>query len=54
MLKQTNEGNLKTTFILLPIPFILFVSKSNVNNNALVFALHITPWFQIGFNWRLK
>jgi len=52
MIKQTAKGELNTTFYLLPIPFVLFVSVSDIGGDAVVYALHITPWFEIGFNWR--
>ena len=48
------EGKLKTTVYMWPIPIILFVSKSEINDQAIVYALHFTPWFEIGYNRRLK
>jgi len=45
------SGNLETKFWWI-IPFIVGVSKNNVNNKAMVYAIHITPFLEIGFNWK--
>lgn len=45
------KGNIETKFFWL-IPFVIGFSKSNVNNKANVYALHITPFLEIGFNWK--
>ena len=47
------KGTIDTKFWWI-IPIIFGVSKSNVDNKAYVFALHITPLFEIGFNWKHK
>jgi len=47
------KGGIKTYFWWIIIP-IIGISKSNISNKATVYALHITPFFQIGFNWRKK
>jgi hypothetical protein len=47
------KGNIETKFFWI-IPIILGVSKSNIDNKANVYALHITPLFEIGFNWKYK
>jgi hypothetical protein len=47
------KGGIKTYFWWIIIP-IIAISKSNISNKATVYALHITPFFQIGFNWRKK
>lgn len=49
--KQQYTGQLTTTFIWL-IPPLLMVSRSVIDPGAVVYALHITPFFEIGFNWR--
>jgi len=43
------KGKIETKFFWI-IPIILGVSISNVDNKANVYALHITPLFEIGFN----
>jgi hypothetical protein len=48
---QKYKGSIETRFWWI-IPFIFGISKSNVNNDANVYALHITPLFEIGFNWK--
>ncbi len=48
---QKFTGNLETKFIWI-IPILLGISKNNINGKAMVYALHITPFFEIGFNWR--
>jgi len=51
---QTFKGNLQTNIFQI-IPLLLFVSVSTISNkkpDAKVYAIHITPWFEIGFNWR--
>ena len=45
------KETLETRFFWL-IPFVIGFSKSNVDNKAKVFALHITPFLEIGFNWK--
>jgi hypothetical protein len=45
------NGRLETQFRWV-IPFLIGVSKSNVDNKAKIYALHITPLFEIGFNWK--
>lgn len=47
------EGKIKTDFFWL-LPLIIGFSKSNVDRKANVYALHITPFFEIGFNWKTK
>ncbi len=47
---QKFKGTLETNFYWI-IPILLGVSKTNVNNEAVVYALHITPLFELGFNW---
>jgi hypothetical protein len=50
-----HKGRLETK-VLVIIPFILYVSRSlissliNRESKAYVYALHITPFFEIGFN----
>ncbi len=53
MKKQTYKGHLETHFYWI-IPILLGVSKSNVNNEANVYAVHITPFFEFGFNLKTK
>ncbi len=45
------RGKIETKFFWL-LPLLLGVSKSNIDNKANVYALHITPFFEIGFNWK--
>jgi hypothetical protein len=45
------EGTIKTKFFWI-IPILIGVSKSDIDGKANVYALHITPLFEIGFNWR--
>jgi hypothetical protein len=47
------KGGIKTYFWWL-LPLVIGVSKSRISNKAIVYALHITPFFEIGFNWRVK
>jgi hypothetical protein len=52
------EGKIKTTFFWI-LPLLIGVSKNNISNEANVskanvYALHITPFLEIGFNWRSK
>jgi hypothetical protein len=47
------KGGIKTHFWWIILPLI-GVSKSRISNKAIVYALHITPFFEIGFNWRIK
>jgi len=46
------KGNIETKFWWI-IPIILGLSKSNVDNKAFVYTLHITPLFEIGLNWKI-
>ena len=48
---KTYKGKIETKFFWI-LPFFIGVSKSNVDNKANVYALHITPFFEIGFNWK--
>ncbi len=53
--KWTHKGELETD-ILSIIPFLIYVSRSNISHpgkkgGGLVYALHITPFFTIGVNW---
>jgi hypothetical protein len=50
---QKYYGRIETKFWWI-IPILIGVSKSNVDNKATVYALHITPLFEIGFNWKKK
>jgi len=56
-MRATYNGILKTE-ILMIIPLLLFVSRSTISGKekpqAYVYALHITPWLEIGFNRRVK
>ncbi len=45
------RGKIETKFLWL-LPFIIGVSKSNIDNKETVYALHITPFFEIGINWK--
>jgi len=45
------EGKIETNFSWI-IPMVIGFSKSNVDAKANVYALHITPLFEIGFNWK--
>jgi hypothetical protein len=49
-MKEYN-GTLKTKFQWI-IPLLLGYSVNNIDNKAVVYALHITPFFEIGVNWR--
>ena len=55
MMKHTYNGQLSTKIWMI-IPILLMVSRSTItasdNSKAYVYALHITPWFEVGFNWR--
>jgi hypothetical protein len=44
------EGTIKTNFFWI-IPILIGVSKSDIDGKANVYALHITPLFEIGFNF---
>ena len=46
---QKYSGKLETKFWWI-IPILIGVSKSNVDDKANVYALHITPFFEIGIN----
>ena len=48
---KTYKGNLESIFLWL-IPFVLGVSKNTIDSKAKVFALHITPFLEIGINWK--
>lgn len=48
---KTYSGKIQTKFFWI-IPILIGVSKSNVDNKANVYALHITPLFEIGINWK--
>jgi len=48
---QKYEGKIKTNFFWI-VPLLIGVSKNNVDNKANVYALHITPFLEIGFNWK--
>lgn len=48
---ETYKGNIETNFYWI-LPIFIGVSISNVNNKAKIYALHITPFFEIGFNWK--
>jgi hypothetical protein len=50
---QNYKGTIDTKFWWL-IPFLFGFSKNNVNNQAIVYAVHITPFIEIGINWRKK
>jgi hypothetical protein len=56
-MKQTYTGDITTKFIWV-IPILLGVSESSIDSKSeyvnKVYALHITPLFEIGFNWRKK
>ena len=45
------KGQIDTKFWWIT-PILIGVSKSNVDNKANVYALHITPFLEIGFNWK--
>lgn len=45
------KGSLETKFLWI-IPMLFGISKSNVDNKVNVYALHITPLFEIGLNWK--
>jgi hypothetical protein len=49
---KTYKGNIETRFYWI-IPVLLGVSKSNIDNKAIVYALHITPLLEIGINRKL-
>ena len=46
---QNYKGTIETKFLWI-IPFLIGLSRSNVNNDAFVYALHITPFFEVGIN----
>ena len=50
-MKSTHRVWLESKFLWL-IPFVLGVSKNTIDNKAKVFALHITPFLEIGVNWK--
>lgn len=45
------NGKVETKFLWI-IPILIGVSKSVIDDKAKVFALHITPLFEIGLNWK--
>lgn len=45
------KGEINTKFFWI-IPLLLGVSKSNIDKKANVYALHITPFLEIGINCR--
>lgn len=45
------KGTINTKFWWI-IPILIGISKNNVDNKAIVYTLHITPFFEIGFNWK--
>jgi hypothetical protein len=47
------KGKLDTKFRWI-IPLLIGISKNNVDNKAIVYAIHITPLFEIGLNWKAK
>ena len=55
MKPYTYKGQL-TTKMWMIIPILLMVSRSTItasdDSKAYVYAVHITPWFEFGFNWR--
>lgn len=55
-LQQTADGTAEVTFYLYPIPFLLYFSKTILagnksGNRGIVYGLHITPFFVVGFVW---
>ncbi len=48
-MKQEYNGHIQTIFWIF-IPFVLYVSKSIIDNTVTTYALHITPFFEIGVN----
>ena len=46
-------GEIKTSFRWI-IPLFLGISKSNIDNKANVYSIHITPLFEIGINVKTK
>jgi hypothetical protein len=50
---QQYEGTLKTRFWWV-IPALLGVSVSDVAGKATVLALHLTPWLEVGLNWKKR
>lgn len=49
--KKVYKGCIETSFRWL-VPFLIGVSRNNVDNKANVYALHLTPFLEIGFNWK--
>lgn len=47
------KGYLETKFFWI-LPLVIGFSKSSIDNKAIVFALHITPFFEIGINMKRK
>jgi hypothetical protein len=47
------KGNIETKFYWI-IPILLGVSKNSIDDKANVYALHITPFFEIGVNWKFN
>lgn len=52
-MRQVFRGTIEMRFWWL-IPGLIGCSRSNVNEDALVFAIHITPFFEVGVNWKYK
>ena len=48
---QKYKGKIKTKFWWI-IPILIGVSRNTINKTANVYAIHITPFFEIGFNWK--
>jgi hypothetical protein len=55
MKRHIYNGHLKTELWMI-IPILLMVSRSTItasdDSKAYVYALHITPWLEVGFNRR--
>lgn len=47
------KGEIITEFAWI-VPILIGISKSNIDNKAVVYALHITPFFELGINIRCK
>ncbi len=48
---QNYKGKIDTKFWWI-IPILIGVSKNDVDGKAIVYAIHITPFLEIGFNWK--
>jgi len=53
MKKQTYKGKLSTTFRWI-IPMMLGISINNIDEKAIVYAIHITPFIEFGINFKKK